>query len=55
MSTTVKPLDIRVASGERITCDHLYKQVSIRIQGIHIIIDLYALPLGELDAVFKVQ
>lgn len=54
-STPVEPFQVRIANGEKLTCDKLYKSVPIRMQGAIVTADLFALPLGGLDAVLGVQ
>lgn len=51
----VEPFHVRVANDKRLTCDILYKNVPIRIQGVAINVNLFTLPLGGLDVVLGVQ
>lgn len=53
-ATKIDPFQVRVANGEQITCNELYKGISIWIQGITIEVDLFALPLGGLDIILGV-
>lgn len=54
-ATKVGPFQVRVESGEKLTCDYLYKSVPIRYQCVTISTDLLALPLGGLDVVLGIQ
>ena len=51
----VEPFEVRVASGDKLTCSEIYKDVPIKMQGIHLQVSLYALPLIGLDIVLGVQ
>lgn len=51
----VQPFYVKVANGEKLGCTTIYNQVSIRMQGVTIITDLFALPLGGLDVVLGIQ
>lgn len=55
LETKVDPLRVKVASGDKLTCEVLYHNVPIKIQGVVISADLYAFPLGELDVVLGIQ
>lgn len=54
-ATKVEPFNVKVANGEKLHCDTLYKAVPIRIQGVTIRADLYVIPLGGLDVVLGIQ
>lgn len=54
-ATTMEPFQVQVAYGERLTYQELYGRIPIRIQGVTITIDLFALPLEGLDVVLGVQ
>lgn len=42
---SIEPFQVRVANGERLICDKMFKQVPINIQGISLAADLFALSL----------
>lgn len=51
----IDPFFVKVASGEKLLCDTIYKNVPIKMQGVMIYTDLFALSLGGLDAVLGIQ
>ncbi|CAA0829312.1 Unknown protein, partial [Striga hermonthica] len=53
--TKVEPFEVRVANGERLKCSEFYRGVPIKIQGVTLKADLYALPLVGPDVVLGVQ
>lgn len=53
--TPIDPFQVRVANGDRLTCSHIYKAVPIKLQGVGITADLYAIPLGGTDIVLGIQ
>lgn len=54
-STKVDPFFVRVANGEKLHCDTLFKAVPIQVQGVTIRADLFAIPLGGIDIVLGIQ
>lgn len=54
-ATQVEPFKVKVASGEGLRCDITYKDIPIKVQGLTIRADLYALPLVGLDIILGVQ
>lgn len=55
VASKVETFQVRVASREKLKCETLYRAVPIKIQGVTISADLYALPLEGLDVVLGVQ
>ncbi|CAA0816638.1 transducin family protein / WD-40 repeat family protein, partial [Striga hermonthica] len=53
--TKVEPFEVRVANGERLKCSEFYRGVPIKMQGVTLKADLYALPLVGPDVVLGVQ
>ncbi|CAA0833223.1 Unknown protein, partial [Striga hermonthica] len=53
--TEGEPFEVRVANGERLKCSKFYRGVSIKMQGVTLKADLYALPLVGPDVVLGVQ
>lgn len=54
-ATAIESFQVRVASGERLSCTKIYKNVQIRVQGFVITADLFELTLGGIDVVLGVQ
>lgn len=54
-ATTIEPFQVRVASGEWLSCMKMYRDVPIRVQGFVISADLFELTLGGIDVVLGVQ
>ncbi|KAJ0082944.1 hypothetical protein Patl1_11657 [Pistacia atlantica] len=46
---------IRVAKGERLTCQGRYDKVRVELQGTEFYLTLFSLPLSSLDLVFSIQ
>lgn len=42
---------MKVASGEKLKCEALVKEVKMNVQGVRIVVDLHVLPLVGLDLV----
>ncbi|CAA0811573.1 Unknown protein, partial [Striga hermonthica] len=53
--TRVEPFDVRVANGDRLRCSEILKDVPIKVQGVILKADLYALTLVGPDVVLGVQ
>lgn len=53
--SSIEAFDVKVASGETLSCSEVYCNVPIKIQEIHIHVDLFALPLVGLDIVLGIQ
>lgn len=53
-ATDVEAFKVRVANGEGLICNKLYKGVPIRMQGVDIKADLYVSPLVGQDVVLGV-
>lgn len=51
----VDPFHVKVANGEKLGCITIYRGVPIRIQGVTIMADLFALHLGGLDVILGMQ
>jgi hypothetical protein len=46
---------VRVANGEKLSCQGRFEQVPINLQGISFLLTLYALPIADLDLVLGFQ
>lgn len=53
--TSITPFEIKVASGEILVCKEAYKRVSLKTQGLELMVDLYSLPLVQLDVILGMQ
>ncbi|XP_052182014.1 uncharacterized protein LOC127794801 [Diospyros lotus] len=54
-TTIIEPFDVQVASREHLACTQQCKAVSLKIQHIYVAVDLYVIPLAEIDIVLVVQ
>ncbi|CAA0810228.1 Unknown protein, partial [Striga hermonthica] len=54
-TTNIEPFEVRVANGERLQCTKSFRKVPIRVNGVTVKADLYALPLVGPDVVLGVQ
>ncbi|KAH9763048.1 hypothetical protein KPL70_001041 [Citrus sinensis] len=50
-----KSFAVRVANGERLTCQGRFEEVQVNLQGITFSLTLYSLPLAGLDIVLGIQ
>lgn len=55
VATPVDVFQVRIANGDKITCNEQYREVPICMQGVTIKTDLFALPLVGPDIVLGVQ
>ncbi|GKE91032.1 retrotransposon-related protein, partial [Tanacetum coccineum] len=53
--TDIKPFKVYIGSGEPLLCENLCAHVSLEIQGLHIDVDLYVLPMKGPDIVLGIQ
>lgn len=51
----VEQFHVKVANGDKIACKAVFQGVLIRMQGIVVNVDLFAMPLGGVDVVLGVQ
>jgi hypothetical protein len=49
------PFKVRVANGEKLSCQGRFEQVPVNLQGIPFLLTLYALPIAGLDLVLGFQ
>ncbi|XP_052179706.1 uncharacterized protein LOC127793015 isoform X1 [Diospyros lotus] len=54
-TTIIKPFNVQVATGERLTCTQQCRAVSLKIQHIPITVDLFSIPLVGMDSVLGAQ
>ncbi|XP_042962448.1 uncharacterized protein LOC122296713 [Carya illinoinensis] len=47
----IPPFEVKVASGEKLQCEALIREVKMNVQGVRIMADLHVLPLVGLDLV----
>ncbi|KAG7964158.1 hypothetical protein I3843_09G155000 [Carya illinoinensis] len=50
-SIAIKPFEIKMASGDKMKCEGLVKEVKMNVQGVRVVTDLHILHLVELDVV----
>jgi len=48
---SIEPFDVRMASGDKMKCEGLVKEVNMNVQGVRVVADLHVLPLVGLDVV----
>ena len=50
----VRPLFVRVANGDELSCEEVIREVGMHVQGVPLTVNLYILQLPRLDVVLGV-